>query len=277
MHLLKIVILGVVQGATEFLPISSSGHLVAAGHLLQPSADADEGSWAALVVLLHLGTLAAVVVYYRRDLSAMVRALLAPRRADTEDGEGTVRARRLFWLIAVGTVPAAVAGLAFRDTIEALLAPDHVGHVGTFLLVSGGLVCLAARVRGAEPAPERMSFWDAILIGIGQACALMPGLSRSGATIAVGRACGLGGEAAPRFAFLLSVPAIIGGTVLELDALAALQASDLLAYTLGFVAAALSGLVAIHAVIRTLQRRRFYIFAVYCWLLGGVLLLVELL
>ncbi len=277
MHPLKGAILGLVQGATEFLPISSSGHLVAAGHWLQPDAGTDEASWAALVVLLHLGTLTAVLVYYRRDLWAMARAIFRPAGDGGGDRSQTASARRLLWLIVLGTVPAAVVGLAFKDAIEALLVPDHVGHVGSFLLVSGGLVYVAARVQGRESSPARLSWLDAILIGLGQACALMPGVSRSGATIAVGRACGLDEEAAPRFAFLLSVPAILGGTALEFGSLASVQASDIGAYFVGFVCAALSGLVAIHVVIRTLQRRSFYVFAIYCWLLGSVLLLSEIL
>ena len=276
MHPLKGAILGIVQGATEFLPISSSGHLVAAGHWLQPDAGADEASWAALVVLLHLGTLTAVLAYYRRDLWAMARAIFRPAGDGRDDRSETASARRLLWLIIVGTAPAAVVGLAFKDAIEALLAPDRVGHVGSFLLVSGGLVYVAGRVQGREASPDRLSWLDALLIGIGQACALVPGLSRSGATIAVGRACGLDEEAAPRFAFLLSVPVILGGTVLELGSLSNVQASDIGAYIVGFLTAALSGLVAIHLVIRTLQRRMFYIFAIYCWLLGSVLLLSEI-
>ncbi|MGD8238271.1 MAG: undecaprenyl-diphosphate phosphatase [Armatimonadota bacterium] len=276
MHPLKAAILGLVQGATEFLPVSSSGHLVVAGHLLEPDAGADEGSWAALVVLLHLGTLAAVVVYYRQDLWAMARAVTHLRSSPTH-GREAASARRLLWLILLGTVPAAVAGLAFKGPIERLLAPEHVGHVGTFLWVSGGLVYLAARAQGREARPENIAFRDAVLIGVAQACALMPGISRSGATIAVGRACGLSEDAAPRLAFLLSVPAILGGTIVELDALAGLQASDLAGYVVGFAVAAVSGLAAIHTVIRTLRQRRFYVFAVYCWLLGSVLLLAELL
>jgi undecaprenyl-diphosphatase len=277
MEVIRCAILGVVQGLTEFLPVSSSGHLQVARHLLGGGAAADEGAWAALVVLLHLGTLAAVVAYYRHDLLAMLRAIFRPRGPEDGDQGARAAARRLLWLIVVGTLPAAVVGLAFEGPIERLLAPEHVGHVGTFLLVSGGLVYLAARAPGGEPAPERMSVLDALLIGVGQACALMPGLSRSGATIAVGRVCGLSEEAAPRFAFLLSVPAILGGAIVELDSLAGLQAGDSVAYTVGFAAAVLSGFLAIRTVIQALQRRRFYVFAVYCWLLGSVLLLAELL
>lgn len=271
-------ILGIVQGATEFLPISSSGHLVVAGHLLKTDVGAEEGSWAAVAVLLHLGTLAAVVLYYRRDLRDMLLALF--RRGASrgqEQHRGPAASRRLLALIVVGTVPAAAAGLAFEGPLEHLFDPRHVGLVGTFLLVSGGLVYLAARLQVVDTAAEAMSWWDALLIGIGQACALVPGVSRSGATIAVGRACGLGDEAAPRFAFLLSVPAILGGTIVELDSLRSLHPADISSYAVGFIAAMLSGIVAIHIVIRTLQQRRFYIFAVYCWLLGGVLLLAELL
>ncbi len=268
MDILQAFILGFVQGATEFLPISSSAHLVLVPWWLgwgQPGLSFD--------AVLHLGTIVAVVVYFYRDLwhivVAWVRALL--RR------EASTPTARLGWWLILGTIPAVVLGLALEASFERLFG-FPLG-VAALLLVTGAILAASERLGSRLRRLDDLGWLDALLIGLAQACAIAPGISRSGATIGAGLARGLKRADAARFSFLLSVPVIVGAGSKEfLDLLARPEQADqwgLLAA--GFLAAAVTGYLAIHFLLKYLQRRSLYPFAVYCWAFGGVSLLAALL
>lgn len=215
MSLLSAVLLGLVQAATEFLPVSSTAHLLVFGELLGHSLD--DPRFRAFVAIIQSGTTLAVIVYFREDLSRLVRAAV----------EGIVRGRplgsreaRLAWLIVLGTIPAAVAGKLLERHIEAL---GNLVIAGS--LVVWGLVLLAAeRVARHERTIDEVRAIDAVGVGVGQALALVPGTSRSGATITTGMLLGFTREAAARFSFLLSVPIILAAGAYKLrKALPALQ------------------------------------------------------
>ncbi len=248
------VVLGLAQGLTEFLPVSSSGHLVLLQHFLKvPEAGV------AFDVFLHLATLLAVVAYFWADLWGLLRS-----------------GRRLL-LVIVGSVPAAVAGLVLEDFFTRLFS--SVLTVGVALVGTGfilwGAERLAASYRRRRPA-ERMTLADAWWVGIGQAVAIIPGISRSGATIAAGLALGLEREAAARFSFILSVPVILGAAALQLRhlPLGSLQAG--LPLAAGFLAAFLSGLAAIWILLGVIRRRRLTLFSWYVWALGAAAILASL-
>jgi undecaprenyl-diphosphatase len=251
--LFESILLGIVQGLTEFLPVSSSGHLVLAQSVL-PGFD---GPAVAFDVLLHAGTLAAVLIYFRHDLLTIAVDCSRPR-------EGGLR---LPLLLAVGTVPAAAVGVFFADAIRPLFTAPRSASIG--LLVTAFLLFLAWKIgTGGTRSVESLTVWAAFFIGIFQAVAIVPGISRSGATIAAGVFLGLSGQDAARFSFLLSIPAITGAFLLESGALKGMDSGVF--YMAGALAAALTGWASIAFLMKLLGRGRLLPFALYCLVLGSI-------
>lgn len=241
---------GLIQGLTEFLPVSSSGHLV-----LIPALFGFEEPGLAASVMLHLGTLLAVVLYYRADLLRLLHL-----RRDPE-------ARRILLLLAIGTVPAALFGLTLHGPIEVVFSEPWLAAVA--LMVTGAILLFTLLVgRGVRRLAEGR-WTDGLVVGLAQAFALLPGISRSGMTIAAGMAQGFERREAARFAFLLSIPAI-GGAAL-IDGYDLVQRGgftwDLL---LGMAVAAVVGYLAIAGLLRVLVRVGLLPFAVYCLAFGAV-------
>lgn len=239
---------GLIQGLSEFLPISSSGHLV-----LVPAVLGQEGPDLATSAVLHLGTLLAVLVYFRTDLRRMLRF----------DAEG----RRLVGLVAIGTVPAAVLGLTLESFFDEINQRPKMVAIALFLT---GLVLMATRFleRGRRPMEEGRPV-DAVAVGLGQALALIPGVSRSGATIATGLARGFDRVEAARYSFLLGIPAIAGGGLLSFADLASSDAGIPPETWVGMAVAAVSGYAAIAVLLRLLGRVGLAPFGAYCVLAGG--------
>jgi undecaprenyl-diphosphatase len=258
MNLLDVLLLGLIQGVTEFLPISSTAHLRVVPALLgQP----DPG--AALTAVLQLGSLAAVIGFFLRDLLGMVRATLDPVRRKSTEG------RMLLYLV-LGTLPVGICGLAFRHHIEGPLRSLLV--IATALITVAVLMFIADRMaRGGRDAGT-ITLRDALIVGCAQALALIPGVSRSGITLVAGMALGLRRDAAARFSFLLSVPAIGAAGVFELPKV--LRADGISPWTLvaGLLAAAISGYASIAWLLRYLRTRATTPFVVYRILLGVLLL-----
>ncbi|RMF90627.1 MAG: undecaprenyl-diphosphatase UppP [Nitrospinota bacterium] len=264
MDLMQALVLGVVQGATEFLPISSSGHLVLVPWVLRwqpPELTFD--------IFVHWGTLAAVVIYFHRDLWALLRAgLLGIRKGEFSSDPQ----RRLAWLILLGTIPAGVAGVLFKDFFTSLFREPQL--VALCLMGTGLLLWGAEYLGRRTDSLAQMRWTGALLIGLGQAMAIAPGISRSGATIAAGLVIGLQREAATRFSFLLSVPIILGAGVLQLREWGSQGGGGML--LLGFLTAFVSGYLSIHFLLRYVQRHSLHPFAVYCWVVGLLGLLISI-
>ncbi len=268
MDLLQAILLGLLQGITEFIPVSSSGHLVLVPWLLgwqQPALVFD--------TFVHWGTLVAVLAYFWRDWLALISAWLRGfRHRDWGDPQA-----RLMWLLIVGTIPAVVIGFFLEDFFESLFGQPV--WVSIFLLVTAALLTLSERLGSRSLGLGELRGPDAALIGLGQAAAIAPGISRSGATMAAGLFRGLERPAAARFSFLLSAPIILGAGVLQLLELMSTpnpqaQVPALLA---GFLAAAISGYLCIWGLLRYLQRGKLYPFAIYCAGMGVVGLMAALL
>ena len=248
-------LLGLVQGLTEFLPVSSSGHLVLAGHLMGiPS------SGLVFELLLHLATLAVVIFYYRADVAALClaipRALRAPITGYRDDE--TVR---LGMLVVLASLPTAFIGLLFKDRFEALT--EHPQAVGVALICTAIILAITHFVR---PTERLLDARMALFIGIAQGLAITPGISRSGATIALALLLGMSSLKAARFSFLISIPAIAGAAILKLGEGAA--ELDLWASSIGFTVALISGYFALHALVALVKARRFAAFAPYCLCVG---------
>jgi undecaprenyl-diphosphatase len=267
MTLLQAILLGTLQGATEFIPVSSSGHLVLVPWLLgwpEPGLAFD--------AIVHWGTLLAVLAVFWRDLYRLLLAgLKSLRTRSLADPEA-----RIAWWIVIGTIPAVVIGYLGKDFFEKLFSTP-IAAAG-FLLVTGLILSLSERLGTQTREAEEMSWFDALLVGLAQAAAIAPGISRSGATIAAGLLRGVKRATAARFSFLLVVPAILGAGILSLLDLAGVGvlATDWPLLVSGFLAAAVSGYFCIRFLLSYLQRGRLYAFAVYVWLLGAASLVVVL-
>jgi undecaprenyl-diphosphatase len=256
-------VLGVVQGLTEFLPVSSDGHLAVLQYFLNPLPGDQR---LAVTVALHIGTLVALLIYFRADFIEWARQLVDPRR------DGYFRSWAL--LIVLGTIPAAIAGLTVKSWIEA--ATDSLFIVGVCFLFNGVLLFAAGRVRNAEREARDIGVTDALVIGCWQALALLPGVSRSGTTISSAVLRRIRPDVATRFSFLLGIPAFGGALVLEGKDMAALAPELRLPLAVGVVTAFVTGLAAIALLLRIVRAGRLSYFAYYCWALGAVLAVAGL-
>ena len=270
MTLLNALILGLIQGVAEFLPISSSGHLSIAQNLLGLKVAGSDDIF--FDVLLHLGTLAAVFAAYWGDIREMVLEFF---RAIGDIRQGGMPrsippARRLILLIIIGTLPLFLV-LPVKRLVEGLYSNTY--FVGGALLVTGALLFVCDRVRRGRKNEKTATVLDAALVGVGQAIATCPGISRSGTTICVGCFRGLERRFAVRFAFLLSIPAVLGANLLQIKDVAEAGGIDvklLPAYILGVAAAAVSGYLSICLVRLVANKGKFGAFAYYCWAAGAV-------
>lgn len=274
MPLYQAIILAVIQGFTEFLPVSSTAHLILfpwLAHWPDPGLAFD--------VALHTGTLLAVVIYFLRDWTELVAAGIGfhyPRGASYEYVE---RQRKMFWYIVIGTIPAAIAGLFLHDVVEGPLRKPF--YIACSMIVVGVLMWIGEVVGRLDRPMERVSFGDSVMIGIAQACALFPGVSRSGSTITAGLFLGLTRQAAARFSFILSTPIIAGAAAAEVPKILKLHHAGPLTIPLSTLAisvavSAIVGIIVIAFFLRYLQVRTLKIFIYYRILLGIVILFLFL-
>lgn len=260
MTAIQAIILGAIQGLTEFIPVSSSGHLIAVPYIL--GWDYQGKSFDAAV---HLGTLLALIIYYWRDWVSILSsfyARVAKGRPYDKDGDSAVSGR-LFVPILVACVPAAVVGLLWEDFIENVLSQWY--FVAGGLVVFGLLMLVAEKMGTKSRDVEHMTYADYLTIGCAQALALFPGVSRSGVTITAGLFRGLDRAAAARFSFLLSTPIVFGAGMMALKNMLeeGFQKSELVAFVCGFISAAVFGFIAIHFLITFLRKKPMTAFVVY--------------
>lgn len=263
MSLINAIVLGIVQGLTEFLPVSSSGHLVIAEHLLpgwnQPGI--------VFEILLHLATLLAVIIFFRHDLAALIKSLYTT-------GTEAAKHRRIILMLVIATIPTGIIGLAGKKFFVTLF--NRLDVVGGMLLITALILWLAERKPPQKLTKKSTTVADAIVIGITQGLAIIPGISRSGSTIATGMLLGIEPRTAARFSFLLSIPAISGAALLNIKEINAIPADQLLACLCGALAALLTGLMALKCLLMIIEERRLKIFAIYCTAVGSITLLLSL-
>lgn len=267
MDYIQAVTLGVVQGLTEFLPVSSTAHLALVPWLLGWP---DPGM--AFNVEIQLGTLVAVLAYYRKDLWQLFHSWMASMRApDPSDPY-----QKLSWLIIAGTIPGVIAGVLLEEMVATIFRSPYV-IAGTLIGV-GVLMFLAERVSKGERSWKELKLVDALIVGLAQACALIPGTSRSGATMTAGLFIGLQRADAARFSFLMSVPILFGAGVFELKHLFKdpTLVANLPYLAVGLLSAAISGYLCIHYLLKFLQFNTMTVFVVYRILLGiGIMVLIA--
>ena len=262
MTTLQAIVLGIVQGLTEFLPISSTGHL-----RIVPALLGWEDPGAAFTAVTQLGTLAAVLLYFRRDLAGIARGGLAGLRDPAARGTAEFR---LAALIAVGTIPIAVFGFVFRDLIESGARSLYV--IGTTLIVLGLVLLLAERTSRRDRELDALTTRDGIIIGFAQALALVPGVSRSGATLTAGLFLHFDRAAAARYSFLLSVPAVVLSGLFELRDIGGPGAASPAATALATLLAFVVGYASIAFLLRFLATHSTGVFVAYRIVLGVAVL-----
>lgn len=269
----KVILLGIIQGATEFFPISSSGHLVIFQNLLGIAA---KGKYLlTLDLALHFGTLGAVCYVFRRDLTGILVAAFWPRGFEKSGFEfSKEEARHLFVLLLLGTIPAAIIGGGFKSFFESLFV--DVLPIGFFLAITGWILWKTQNVIHQGIGATTMSYKKALWVGLAQAVAILPGISRSGSTIAAGLYAGLRPEFAARFSFLLAVPAILGAVILEIGNFRHFAPQALVSTIIGVAVAFVVGVLCIRWLLRIISRGKLHYFSYYCWVVAGLAILSQL-
>ena len=249
------IILGVIQGLTEFLPVSSSGHLEIGKELLNDSSVGETSMF--FTVVVHFATVLSTIVVYRSDIASIFKGLFSFKKDDVQ-----------FALkIALSMIPAAFVGVMFNDQIETLFVRNML-LVGSMLIVTGLILFLADKAKSSN---KEVSFVSSILIGISQAIAILPGISRSGATISTSVLLGIDKTKAAKFSFLMVIPVILGKIAKDLmdgDSVINSNSMDLTPLLLGFIAAFVTGLVACNWMITLVKKGKLMYFSIYCFVVG---------
>jgi len=255
----KALLLGLIQGLTEFLPISSSGHLVIGQHLLgiqEAELLFDTG--------VHFATMGAILFYFRKDIARLFIGFF---------GKGDLEGRHTANMIILGTIPAVIVGFLFKDFFEDLFNSPQAA--AWFLLITGMILLSTLIAKPKKKYLWKVKWFDALVVGIAQAFAILPGISRSGSTIAAGLHLGIDRESAARFSFLLSLPAIFGAGILQLKDVISINSTELLPLFSGMLSAGISGYFAIAVMLKIVGKGKLYIFAPYCLILGIVVLFIT--
>ena len=274
MSILQSLILGLIQGLTEFLPVSSTAHLTIAGKIMGVISPEHPEQWTAFVAVIQLGTLAAVLLYFAKDITSISTTFL---RENLGSGRKSLKEQslnaRMGWMIIAGSIPIVVIGLGLKKIIEGNLTKDLT--LISFSLIGLAVVLfIAERVASHRKTMEKITMGDAITVGVAQSLALIPGSSRSGTTITAGLFLGMTRETAARFSFLLSIPAVLGSGLLELKhSLGYITSSDALALIVASIVAFISCYASIAFLLRYLRTKSMLVFVIYRIVLGIYLLI----
>jgi undecaprenyl-diphosphatase len=274
LNILDAIVLGIIQGLTEFLPISSTGHLTLAGkfmHLINPDKPQE---WTAFIAVIQLGTMLAILIYFWKDLLQILISFWKENISKRITFSDQSFQSKTGWFIIVGTLPVVVIGLLFKKAIEGALTKDlHV--IAINLIVFAVILAIAEKVGKRERTEKDLTLFDSVFIGIAQAFALIPGASRSGTTITGGLFRGLKREDAARFSFLLSVPAVLASGLLELyQSIGLLNNAMWINLIISTIAAAISGYLAIDFLLKYLKKHSTYLFIYYRIIIGAIILIL---
>lgn len=275
MSIIEAIILGLVQGITEFLPISSTAHLTIAGKMMGLiNADRPE-EWTAIIAIIQLGTLASILIYFAKDIYNIVIEFFRDNLTQRKSFKQQSLNSRLGWLIIIGTIPVVIIGLGFKDLIEGALT-KNLFVIATSLIVLAIILFIAEKTAKFNKKIEDVGIKEAIVVGIAQAFALIPGSSRSGTTITGGLFMGLNREAAARFSFLLSIPAIFASGILQLkEGLGFLSNEHLVTILVATIVSGISGYLAIDFLLKFLRKNSTTLFIVYR-IAAGIIILALL-
>ncbi len=246
MSSIETVILGVVQGLTEFLPVSSSGHLVILQHIFKDFRQVG----ISFDVLLHLATLFSVIIYFNKK----IREIIFSKNI------------KYIFLIIIATIPAGIIGVLFQHQIESVFS--NVKLVSCSLIFTGVILFVSDKINMANKSEDEITVVDSIIIGIFQAISIIPGVSRSGSTITAAIFRKINRETATEFSFILSIPAILGAVVLSFSDFQKIQSNEVIPYFFGFIAALITGLISLKLLTLIIKSKNLKFFAFYCWLVA---------
>ncbi|MEW6196216.1 MAG: undecaprenyl-diphosphatase UppP [Bacteroidota bacterium] len=274
MNILEAIFLGVIQGLTEFLPISSTGHLTVAGKLMGLISAENPEEWTAFIAVIQLGTLAAVLIYFWNDLLYIVKDFLSDNLFKPKKFADQSPNSKMGWYLIIATLPVVVIGLLFKDTIEGVLTKNLI-VISISLIALGIILFIAEKLGKFDRDQKKINWFDSLIIGLAQSLALIPGSSRSGTTITAGLFLGFNRETAARFSFLMSIPAVLASGLLQfyqsLDQLNFNSSINLIAATL---VSAVVGYLSIEFLLRYLRKRSVMVFVVYRIAIGILILLL---
>jgi len=272
MSLFEAIVLGIIQGLTEFLPISSTGHLTLAGKVMNLISADEPYRWTSFIAVIQLGTMLAVVLYFWKDLLNIIKAFLTENLFRKKKFTSQSFDSRQGWFIIIGTIPIVVVGLGFKDLIEGAFT-KNLTVISISLIVLGIVLGIADKYGSYKKDITKIKWLDSLIVGAAQALALIPGVSRSGSTITAGIFLGLTRETAARFSFLLSIPAVLASGALELkEALDYINFSDSVNLFAAAFTAAVVGYLTIEFLLRFLKKRSTFVFVFYRIILGVVIL-----
>ena len=275
MSLLEAVFLGIIQGITEFLPISSTGHLTVAGKLMNLVFEDNPEQWTAFIAIIQLGTLLAVFVYFWNDIINIVKDFLTDNLFKPVKFSGQKLNSKLGWLIIIGTLPVVIVGLGFKDIIEGTLT-KNLYVIASSLIGLAIILALAEKVAKFKKDLKDISIIDSLIIGTAQAISLIPGSSRAGTTITAGLFVGLKRETAARFSFLLSIPAIFASGILQLfEAIKFVDQTMVINLIVSTIVSAISGYLAIDFLLKYLKKNSTFVF-IYYRIGLGILIIIFL-
>jgi undecaprenyl-diphosphatase len=274
MNIFEAIFLGILQGLTEFLPISSTGHLTLAGKFMNLISTDEPYRWTSFIAVMQLGTMLAVILYFWKDIISIVKAFFAENVSVRKKFNNQSLNSRLGWYIIIGTIPVVLAGLGLKHFIEGTFTKNL--YVISFSLIILGVLLGVADKKGTYKKDITKIKWlDSLIIGIAQAFALIPGASRSGTTLTAGIFLGLDRETAARFSFLLSIPAVLASGLLELkQSLDYINFSDSINLFTATLTAAVVGYLTIEFLLRYLKKKTTFIFVYYRIILGVMILAI---
>lgn len=274
MNFIEAIILGIIQGLTEFLPISSTAHLTISGKLMNLISEQFPERWTSFIAVIQIGTLISVIIYFWNDLIAIMKDFLSEnlfRRIKFSDQNIN---SKMGWYIIIATIPVVVIGLAFKDFIEGVFTKNLI-VIASSLIVLAIILAIAEKVGKFNRSKENLKWYDALIIGIAQALALIPGSSRSGTTITAGLFLGLNRETAARFSFLMSIPAVAASGLLQLyQALKYIDANQLITMIISTIVSAIVGYLSIDFLIKYLKTRSMLIFIIYRIVIGIIIFIL---
>ncbi len=272
MTLFEAIILGIIQGLTEFLPISSTGHLTLAGKFLGLISDKNPEHWTAFIAVIQLGTMVSILVYFWKDLwNIFIEFLQNNFQKKLKYSEQSLNSK-LGWMIIAGTIPIVIIGLFFKDAIEGTFT-KNLSVIAISLIVLAIILAIAEKTARFKKELKDITMLDSILIGFAQAVALIPGSSRSGTTITGGLFLGLKRDVAARFSFLLSVPAVLASGLLQLkESLAYINYDMAVSIVVATVVSGISGYLAIDFLLKFLKKNSTFVFIFYRIALGALIL-----
>lgn len=272
MNFIEAIILGIIQGLTEFLPISSTAHLTISGKLMNLISEQFPERWTSFIAVIQIGTLISVLIYFWKDLILITKDFVQENLVHRKKFSVQNINSKMGWYIIIATIPVVIIGLAFKDFIEGIFTKNLI-VISSSLIILAIILVIAEKVGKFNRSKENLRWQDALIIGIAQALALIPGSSRSGTTITAGLFLGLNRETAARFSFLMSIPAVAASGLLQFyQALKFVDTNQLVAMTISTIVSAIVGYLSIDFLIKYLRTRSMLIFILYRIVIGILIL-----